>query len=441
MLTWLFTRTPFFYLTQSFWRDEAFSYFMAKKNIFQIIILTAKDFNPPLYYLILHFWMKIFGGSEIALRSLSIIFFWATVYVAFLFLNDIFKIKLKKSFFYLIFFILNPLLLYFAFEARMYSMLAFFASLSYYAFYKKNYRLYLLATILGLFTHYFMIIVVSSQLLFLLINKKKDFNFKKSIIYLSLLMFSPLVIFFLSQSSFLNSFWLLKPRLYHLMNLPGIIYTGHELNLYPNSFTVNAMEKNVFYFSLLLILIIIIGFFHYRKKARSKEHILFNFLFIWAIGIPLFALIFSFIKPIFIPRYFIFTVVGLILLVILILKKTPFLLRTILIVLLLLLSFNYQKLQLKYRKKYDLRKSLREIQVIANKKDLVYVTNDLDFFTAQYYLDENKVYIYGKSYEEIPVYNGKVLIPKEKIASTLPFYPQKAFILNSDGSYTIQAMY
>ncbi|MDO9028292.1 MAG: glycosyltransferase family 39 protein, partial [Candidatus Roizmanbacteria bacterium] len=162
MLNFLFTKTPLFFLTQSFWRDEAFSYFMAKKNIFQIIILTAKDFNPPLYYLILHFWMKIFGGSEIALRSLSIIFFWATVYVAFLFLNDIFKIKLKKSFFYLIFFILNPLLLYFAFEARMYSMLAFFASLSYYAFYKKNYRLYLLSTIAGLFTHYFMIIVVLS---------------------------------------------------------------------------------------------------------------------------------------------------------------------------------------------------------------------------------------------------------------------------------------
>lgn len=441
MLNYLFTKTPLFFLTQSFWRDEAFSYFMAKKNIFEIIFLTAKDFSPPLYYLILHFWMKIFGGSEIALRSLSIIFFWATVYVAFLFLNDIFKIKLKKSFFYLIFFILNPLLLYFAFEARMYSMLAFFASLSYYAFYKKNYRLYLLSTIAGLFTHYFMIIVVLSQLLFLLINKKKDFNFKKSIIYLSLLIFSPLVIFFLSQSSFLNSFWLLKPRLYHLMNLPGIIYTGHESNLYPNSFTVNAMEKNVFYFFLLLILIIIIGFFHYRKKTRSKEHVLFNLLLVWGIGIPLFALIFSFIKPIYLPRYFIFTTVGFLLLTIFILEKISVLLRVFLIAILFVLTINYNQLQLTYRTKGNFRKTLMEIEALSKENDLVYVTSDLDFFTAQYYLDENKVYIYGKSYEEIPAYSGKVLIPKEKIASTLPFYPQKAFILNSDGQYTIQAMY
>lgn len=441
MLNFLFTKTPLLFFTQSFWRDEAFSYFMAKKNVFEIIFLTAKDFNPPLYYLILHFWMKIFGGSEIALRSLSIIFFWATIYVAFLFLNDIFKIKLKKSFFYLILFILSPLLLYFAFEARMYSMLAFFAGLSYYAFYKKNYRLYLLAAVLGLFTHYSMILVVLSQLLFLLINKKNGLNFKKSVIYLSLLIFSPWAIFFLSQNGFPNSFWLIKPQLNHLVNLLGIIYTGHESNLYPNSSMVNAMEKNVFFFSLLLIFIVIVGFFHYRKKIRSKDYLLFNLLFTWGIGISLFALIFSFIKPIFIPRYFIFTTVGLILLIIFILEKMPFLLKTVLIILVLLLSFNYQALQLKYRQKYDLRKSLREIKVIANKNDLVYVTDDLDFFTVQYYLDDNKVYIYGKSYKEIPAYNGKVLIPKEKIVSTLPFYPQKAFILNSDGQYVIQAMY
>jgi len=435
MLTWLFTKTPLFFLTQSFWRDESFSYFMAKKNIFQIIFLTAKDFNPPLYYLILHFWMKIFGGSEIALRSLSIVFFWATIYVSFLFLKDIFKIKQKRSFFYLIFFILNPLLLYFAFEARMYSMLAFFASFSYYVFYKKNYRLYLLATVLGLFTHYFMILVVLSQLLFLLINKKSGMNFKKSVIYLSLLTFLPWLIFFLSQNGFPNSFWLIKPQFNHIFNLLGIIYTGHESNLYPNSFIVNAMEKNVFFFSILLIFIVIIGFLYFRKKT------LFRLLLIWGIGIPFFALIFSFIKPIFIPRYFIFTTIGLILLVILVLEKISFLLRTVFIVLLLFLSLSYQALQLTYRQKYDLRKSLREIKVIANKNDLVYVTSDLDFFTAQYYLNNNKVYIYGKSYKEIPAYNGKVLIPKEKIASTLPFYPQKAFILKSDGKYSIQAMY
>jgi len=93
MLSFLFSKTPLLFFAQSLWRDEAFSYFLAKKNILEIIFLSAKDYNPPLYYILLHFWMKIFGSSEIALRSLSLVFYWATIYIIFLFLTKIFKIK------------------------------------------------------------------------------------------------------------------------------------------------------------------------------------------------------------------------------------------------------------------------------------------------------------------------------------------------------------
>ena len=111
MLNLLFNFTPLKLVAEFIWRDEAFSYFMARENLMNIVLTTARDNNPPLYYILLHFWMKIFGSTEIALRSLSVIFFWATTYVAFLFLNDIFKFKLKRSLFYLIFFIINPLTL------------------------------------------------------------------------------------------------------------------------------------------------------------------------------------------------------------------------------------------------------------------------------------------------------------------------------------------
>lgn len=439
MLTWLFTKTPLLFLTQSFWRDEAFSYLMAKKGFFEIIFLTAKDFNPPLYYLLLRYWMKIFGSSEIALRSLSMIFFWATIYVAFLFLNDIFKIKLKRSFFYLIFFIINPLLLYYAFEARMYSMFAFLASLSYFAFLKKNYRLYLFSTIAGLFTHYFMLLVVFSQLFFLIINKKNVKNFKKTVVYLSLLFFSPWLVFFLSQNSFPGTFWLARPHLKDIFVIFGIIYTGNEAAFYPNGL-ISKIQNNVIYSSFILLVIFTAGIYLYVKKLSKKDRQNFQMLFIWGIGISLVIGLASFIKPIYFPRYLIFVNVGFLLLMIFILEKINIYARAVLITILILLTFSYQKLQLEYRKKTDMRKVLREIRAITNEKDLIY-TDDLDFFTAQYYYDKNKVYIYGKSYKEIPVYNGKVLISQENIASTLPFYPQKAFILNSNGKYIIQAMY
>jgi len=439
MLTWLFTKTPLLFLTQSFWRDEAFSYFMAKKNIIEIIFLTAKDFNPPLYYFVLHFWIKFFGSSEITLRSLSLIFFWANIYVVFLFLNNVFKMKQKRTFFYLILFVINPLLLYYAFEARMYSMFAFLASLSYYAFCRKNNKLYLLSTIAGLFTHYFMLLVVFSQLLFLMINKKNVEFVKKKLVYLSVLVFSPWLVFFFSQNKLPNSFWLNKPHLKDIFALPGIIYTGNEVAFYPGGL-ITKIQNIVMYFSLVLLIIIATGIYLYVKKFSKKDQVNFQLLFIWGVGISLIVGLISFIKPLYFPRYLIFTTVGFLLLIIFIMEKINIYRRAILFAILIVLTFSYQKLQIEYRRKTDLRKALREIQVIANKNDHIY-TNDLDFFTVQYYLNKNKVYIYGKSYRDIPEYNGKVLISKENIAGNLPFYPQKAFILNPNGQYTIQAMY
>ena len=221
MFNWLFTKTPLVFFVQSFWRDEGFSYLMAKKYIFQLLVSTARDFSPPFYYLILHYWMKIFGSSEISIRSLSLIFYWATLYVIFLFLKDIFKYSLKKSWFYLLLFALNPLLIYYSFEGRMYSMLAFFATLSYYSLYKKNSKLYLLSSILGLYTHYFMVLVIAAQYLF---SKFKQLNVALS--------FVPWVIFVLIFKGFApQSFWIQGSKLSSLITFLGQIFTGYDFSL------------------------------------------------------------------------------------------------------------------------------------------------------------------------------------------------------------------
>ena len=78
---------------------------------------------------------------------------------------------------------------------------------------------------------------------------------------------------------------------------------------------------------------------------------------------------------------------------------------------------------------------------MAGKNDVIYVKNYLDFHKVQYYFDENRVFIYGKSYEEIPNYIGKALISKTKIAKTIPIYPKKAFILNHNNSFEIATRY
>lgn len=423
MLNFLFTKTPFLFLVQSFWRDEGFSYLLAKKNIFQILISTARDFSPPFYYLVLHYWMKIFGSSEISIRSLSLIFYWATLYVVYLILQDIFKFSLRKSLLYLLLFVVNPLLAYYAFEARMYSMLAFFVTLSFYSLYKKKSFLYIFSSILGLYTHYFMILVVITQYIF--------YRFKqKTILYY----FVPWMVFVLTQKGIsTGSFWITKPILANFFTFLGQIYCGFDFELKK----INLVTVLIF---ILVPLLTVIGIYLFKRENKSKKT-LFNYLFLWAVGIPLFVLIMSFIKPLFIARYLIFSTVGLILLLILIIEKLPRLLRIIILITLVSLSFFYQKFEIKERRKTNLRTPISEIKSLMKPGDLLYVTSELDYFTATYYFDENKVFVYGKSYEEIPDYIGKTLLPKEKVTSSLPYYPHRAFILDSWGDYIIQATY
>ena len=57
---------------ESLWLDEATSLRLARMSIHDLLVHTAFDVHPPLYYLLLRWWLR-FGQSEVALRSLSVI--------------------------------------------------------------------------------------------------------------------------------------------------------------------------------------------------------------------------------------------------------------------------------------------------------------------------------------------------------------------------------
>ena len=116
-------------LNQSFWLDEATSGIVARDmNLSQLFTFIRGDFHPPLYYLLLSGWGRVFGYSEIALRLPSVIFGLATIYV-------VYKITNYK--------LIAPLLLatsglfiYYSQEARMYAMSAFLVTAFVYFFLK-----------------------------------------------------------------------------------------------------------------------------------------------------------------------------------------------------------------------------------------------------------------------------------------------------------------
>ncbi len=56
------------------WLDEANSILIASRPLSGLIEGLAQDANPPLFYLLLHVWMGLFGDSETAVRLLSVLF-------------------------------------------------------------------------------------------------------------------------------------------------------------------------------------------------------------------------------------------------------------------------------------------------------------------------------------------------------------------------------
>lgn len=62
---------------RSLWLDEAYSIYISSASLSGLVTYLAKDNGPPAYYVILHFWMNVFGSSEAATRSLSALFYLA----------------------------------------------------------------------------------------------------------------------------------------------------------------------------------------------------------------------------------------------------------------------------------------------------------------------------------------------------------------------------
>ncbi len=60
-----------FWTRSDLWLDEALTVNIARRPLHELPSLLRHDGAPPLYYVMLHFWMGAFGTSDLAVRSLS----------------------------------------------------------------------------------------------------------------------------------------------------------------------------------------------------------------------------------------------------------------------------------------------------------------------------------------------------------------------------------
>ena len=180
----LFATGAFFAMfgsSRSLWLDEAFSANIARLGVSGILDALKADSHPPLYYLLLAGWTRLWGESEIALRSLSGIFYLMTIPIIYAIVRASGCDGRTAGIGTLLFLIAKPAIAH-AQNVRMYSLLALMCALTLLAFVRAYRRpdsgweaevIFVLIGALGLFVHlWFSFALAGMALAYLLVTPR-----------------------------------------------------------------------------------------------------------------------------------------------------------------------------------------------------------------------------------------------------------------------------
>lgn len=181
----LFSYYVFKYISISLWRDEAFTALVVERSFVDIIRTIVNENNPPLYYVIVAAFTRIFGNSEIALRLPSLIFMLATIPVLRASVSNKFLKEIAT-----IIFLLLPNVFVLATEARYYALLIFLFSCAFYIntlfaqkVSRKLWIAFIVVNIALLYTHSLGIILYATNILTMIYIKYGGISLRQIIQY------------------------------------------------------------------------------------------------------------------------------------------------------------------------------------------------------------------------------------------------------------------
>jgi mannosyltransferase len=165
--------------SESLWWDEVYAIStMAQPGPLEIIRLSSTDNNPPLFYLILHYWMLFAGDSAFSVRLPSAIAGALAIPVMY----GIGRLLFDRGAGLLAAFILalSAYNVRYAQEARGYSLMVLLTLLSFYFFVKlvkggsSRYTSvgYVVCTALLIYAHFYGVFFVAAQVLYLLVSRE-----------------------------------------------------------------------------------------------------------------------------------------------------------------------------------------------------------------------------------------------------------------------------
>lgn len=308
--------------------DEPFSIYYAQMDLPSIFKMLKTENNPALHFILLHYWIKLFGMSPFSVRFLSVLFSALTAPVIYFTGKKFFSNStgIIASLTYT----LSVFHIFFSHEARVYPIFVFLTALSLYCFLSlvekpgkwKSSAALLIVNILLVYAHYFGFFVVATEMICVFFSGKLRNIWKKmSLVFLLIaILYIPNLIVFTKRFtvSVEHGTWVRKPEFTELYG---------NLNRFLNSRIV------------MLVLIVIMVFYAIRliknHQLSGKFYEFFKssqrrILFVWFV-FPYFAMFaVSFFAPMFLDRYLLYTSVGFYLLVALTLtffaesKKTMF---------------------------------------------------------------------------------------------------------------------
>lgn len=274
----------FIALNQSLWLDEATTARVVQQFGFLEILtkFSPHDFHPPLFYWLIKLWTDVFGYSEIALRMPSVIFSLLTgcfVYKIARLLNPASPSGLRGARWSAVFFLFNPLIIYYSQEGRMYMMATFFLTTGLYYFIKccvlnglkgyglKNQILFGIFSLIAFLTFYGTVFLIIPMLGYLVYKKEYKVFFISSII----LLFSFLLITPLLYQQLLNA----KISLGSVANWPSVLGKANIKNLLliPIKFSIGRIDfyPKWLYYLIAGIWTIIVWFLILIQKSKLRS--------------------------------------------------------------------------------------------------------------------------------------------------------------------------
>ena len=162
ILLHLLITIPLAYILNT-WYDESCSLMASSGSISYTIQRSIEyEWQPPVYYVLLNLWRKL-DNSYFFARLLSIIFSSASIFINYKFIKKYLKISRPGFVTFLI--AINPFLVYYALEIRLYTMIIFLSGLLIFLMYEiylfdnksKAYRvLFILLSVISLHIQYYM---------------------------------------------------------------------------------------------------------------------------------------------------------------------------------------------------------------------------------------------------------------------------------------------